>query len=58
MSSCFLDVLCNYGEIVNFSDSQLVFGSISVDDGNDDSVAVGLAQLKPNEESFKQESAF
>ena len=24
---------------------------------NDESVAAGLAQLKPNEESFKQESA-
>ena len=57
MSSCFLDVLRNDGKSLNFSASQLVLGSVSVDDGNDESVAAWLAQLKPNEESYKQESA-
>ena len=57
MSSCFLDVLRNDGKSLNFSASQLVLGSVSFDDGNDESVAAWLAQLKPNEESYKQESA-
>ena len=56
-SSCFLDVLRNDGESLNFSASQLVLGSVSVDDVNDKSVTAWIAQLKPNEESFKQESA-
>ena len=38
MSSCFLDVLRNDGESLNFSASQLVLGSVSVDDCNDESV--------------------
>ena len=47
--SCFLDVLCKDGESLNFSVSQLVLGSVSVDDGNDESVAAWLAQLKQND---------
>ena len=59
MSSCFLDVLCNDGDSVNFSSSQLELGkfNISADDGDVDSVAAGLAGVKPNAESFMQELA-
>ena len=39
MSSCFLDVLPNDRESLNFSASQLVLGNVSVDDGNDESAA-------------------
>ena len=55
MSSGFLDVLCNDGNSVNFSASHL--GNISADDGDDGSVAAGLARVKPNAESFMEESA-
>ena len=54
MSSCFLDVLCNDREFVNFSAVQLVLGNVSADDGDDDSVAAGLDQMKPNAESYMQ----
>ena len=39
MSSCFLDVLRNDSKSLNISAPQLVLGSVSVDDGNDESVA-------------------
>ena len=56
MSPCLLDVLCNDGDSVNFSTLQLELGNVSADDGDDDSVAARLAQVKPNAESFMQES--
>ena len=37
-------------ESVNFSASQFVLGNISADDGDADSVAIGLALVKPNAE--------
>ena len=42
---------------VNFSALQLELGNVSADDGDDNSVAAGLARVKPNAESFMQESA-
>ena len=57
VASCFLAVLCNDGDSVNFSASHLELGRVSADDGADDSVAAGLAGVKPNAESFMQDSA-
>ena len=47
VSSCFLDVLHNDGDSVNFSTLQLELGYVS-DDDDEDSVAAGLARVKPN----------
>ena len=58
MSCSFLDALCNNDNSVNFSASQLELGNLSAHDGDDDSVAAGLARVKPNAESLMQESAF
>ena len=43
---------------VNFSTLQLELINVSADDGDDYSVATGLIGVKPNAESFMQESAF
>ena len=56
MSSCFLDVLCNDGDYVNFSASQRELDNVSTGDGDYDSFTAGLARVKPNAESFMQDS--